>query len=217
MHGGTAARNVRGVSRDPGGWWYVPPNGPLYDFDDAAVDGSARAGAKRWLAGFNGRVGEAAQNVELAWRCPTDARVAVGTFPSRVAARWENHRFNAVWLLDSVPFYRPGPPATPAVLGFEHLERLSRDDALWRPWDLLVDAIRVPAFLAEVDEATVAHSEDGSVVVASVGVPIDQIRVRRVPSPAAEYPVDPWRPQTVAALNSQWDAFFRDRPDLKPA
>lgn len=205
------------MSKDLGGFWYVPPHGPLYDFDDAAVDGLARAGAKRWLAGFNGRVGRPAQNVELAWRCPTGARVAVGTFPSGVDVRRENHRISAVWMLDSVQFYRPGPPATPFVLGFEHVQRLSQDAGLWRPWNLLVDGIRVPASFAEVDEATIAHSEDGSVVVASVGVPLDQLRVRNVPSSSVGYPVDPWRPQTVAALESEWDAFFQDRPDLKPA
>lgn len=205
------------VSRDPDGWWYVPPNGPLYEFDDAAVDGSARAGAKRWLAGFNGRVGEPAENVQLAWRCRSDARVAIGTFPPRSEAPPATQRFNAVVLLDSVQFYRPGPPATPTVQGFEHLQRLSQDDALGCAWALPIDAIPVPAFVTTVDEATIAHSEDGAVVVVSVGVPRDQLRVRQVPSPAAGYSVDPWRPQGVAALNSEWDAFFQDRPDLKPA
>lgn len=195
----------------------MPSNHTLYDFDDAAVDRSARAGAKRWLAGFNGRIGEPAHDVQLAWRGPTGAQVAVGTFPSVVDERRENHRISALWMLDSVQFYRPGPPATPSMLGFEQAQQLSQDDGLWDACDLLIDAIRVPASLAEVGEAVVAHSEDGSVVVASIGVPLDQLRVRRVPSPAVGYPVDPWRPQTVAALESEWDEFFQDRPDLKPA
>ncbi len=210
-------RNVPTVRKDPGGWWYVPPDGPLYEFEDALVDGSCRVGAKRWLAGFNGRVGEPAENVQLAWRSPTGARTVIGTFPPGVDARRSTHHFNAACQLDSVQFYQPGPPATPTLRGFEHLLRLSQNDSLWLAWDLTVDAIRVPAFVTTVDEETIAHSQDGSVVVVGVGLPPDQLRVRLVTSPAAGYPVDPWRPQTVAALDSEWNAFFQDRPDLVPA
>ena len=195
-------------------WWYTPPSGPLYDFDDSLVDGRDRTQTRRWLVGFNGRVLEPADNVQLGWRSASGALVTVGTFHPSPDADRESHRLTAAWMLDGVQFYAPGPPATRTLTGADHLRQVSRDNALWSKGNLRVDASQAPSFSATVSGGTLVHTDGGSVVVVSRGIPLDRLRVRTLPKPAEGYPVDPRQPQTTTALDSEWDAFFEDRPDL---
>lgn len=195
-------------------WWYVPPVDALYDFDDCLVDDTDRASAKRWLAGFNGRVGEPAENVQLAWRAPTGAQVAIGTFHPRAHEDSTNHRATAAWMLDSVQFYQPGPPGTRTLMGADHLKQISQDDSLWLAADFTVNGRKVPLSVATISGVTIGHTPDGTVIVAHRGLPPEQLSVRALPNHSQGYRVDPWQPQTTTALQSEWNQFFADRPDL---
>jgi hypothetical protein len=64
--------------------FYVPPAFPLFEFDDTGFLVNTDVRPRRWFPAFNGKLGQAADEMQLGWRHPSSGgQIVVGT-PSQV-------------------------------------------------------------------------------------------------------------------------------------
>lgn len=106
--------------------WYTPPPFSPFEFDDSYLPGDQHPRARRWMSGFNGAIGEPAQNVQLGWRSDSGAQVAIGTFEDKAQFTDSSGRMSAVWMLDGLQFASPGPPVAYAVKSGTDMQRLAQ-------------------------------------------------------------------------------------------
>ncbi|WP_034262667.1 hypothetical protein [Actinospica robiniae] len=152
---------------------YVAPSFPLYEFASETPDDGA---GRRWFVHWDGRVGDPAEDVLLAWESGP-ARALVCT-TSRVFDR-ADARYRAVHLAIGGTFLpTAGRPAGPTQIA-RAMERLRDADDAWSPARGLVP----DATAAEVTQdfgcsAAYTLFDGGAVFVVAVGVPLEHVRVR---------------------------------------
>jgi hypothetical protein len=151
----------------------IPPSFPLFEFDPGHLRPAA---ARRWLWHWDGRAGAPAQGVVLAWAADA-ASALVCTTEEVVGAA--DARFRAAHLALAGTFLpQPDRPAGAARI-VQEMMRLREDDDAWSPIPGLVPAVAY-AEATEQKSYTLAYTlfEGGAVFVATIGVPVDRLKVR---------------------------------------
>ncbi|MGH3299681.1 MAG: hypothetical protein ACRDP7_48640 [Trebonia sp.] len=157
--------------------YYVPPRFDLFEFDDESLGLSPRSSQRRF-SGWNGLVGQPAEEVILAWSA-SGATVLVAT--SGRDEPMEFSRLSAAHLaLGGTALPVPDRPgSTEAVV--REIERISATEELWTPGPAMAPG-GSPSHAAAGNAFSVAYAPVGGemVLVAAVGVRADQFRVRKV-------------------------------------
>lgn len=198
--------------------WYKPPPFPLFEFDDSALPCAHRQGARRWIPGFSGAIGEPAQNVELGWRSLGGAQVAIRTFSDNACARPDSWaRESAVLILSGLQFASPGPPVRRVVASGADVKGLAEQDELWHESELVVNVTSTRAVAAVLRGLHVGYAKTGDVVIAFVagGIGNGIVQVRSLSADSEGYVVDPRTPLTLTEVDHEWQDFFHERPDLE--
>jgi len=196
--------------------WYTPPPFSPFEFDDSYLPGDQHPRARRWMSGFNGAIGEPAQNVQLGWRSDSGAQVAIGTFEDKAQFTDSSGRMSAVWMLDGLQFVSPGPPVAYAVKSGTDMQRLAQQDELWLESELVVDGASTRAVRAVLRGFHVGYARTRDVVIAFVagGLGNDIVHVRSLRDDSQDYAANPNTPHTLIEMDAEWRLFFQERPDL---
>ncbi|MEO6998080.1 MAG: hypothetical protein ABI112_08355 [Terracoccus sp.] len=198
--------------------YYTPPDFPVYEFDDSRLVAEGQSDGTRWLSGLGGRIGDPAHDVQLSWRMPRAAQVLVCSTRAHPSEAPHLRRSTALFQIDNRQFYDPGPPLRPAVAGWDHIDSLADDGAIWHQGEVMIDEEPARSELTEIAGCWVGHAAVGDVLVYFVhrGLGDGPFALRRLTRPTYGYRIDPAEPQTVVELEREWEEFFRDRPDLDP-
>ena len=155
---------------------YLPPKFELYEFDGGSRPPDQPE--RRTFHGWNGLVGEPAEEVSLAWWAgPAAAFVSTSGRPNE--ARWA--RLSAIHLAFAGETLRiPSRPGTTEGVAQE-IRRIASSAELWAPGPALTQG-GPPSDVAACDGFCLAYSQLDAelVVVAAAGVGADQLRVRKV-------------------------------------
>ena len=152
---------------------YIAPSFPLYEFEsETPADGAERRSFVHW----DGRVGDPAEDVSLAWESKL-AKVLLCT-TGRVFDR-AGARHRAVHLAIGGTFLPTAdrPVGSTQIAGA--MERLRDDDDAWSPARGLVPGA-TDAEAAQRFGCALAYTlfDGGAVFVVAVGVPLEHVRVR---------------------------------------
>lgn len=164
---------------------YVPPKFELYEFDAGSVPPGQPE--RRTFHGWNGPIGEPAEEVSLAWWAG-DAAAFVSTSGRPNETRWA--RLSTAHLALAGESLRiPARPGTTGEVAQE-IRRIAASAELWTPGPALVPG-GTPADVAVCDGFCLAYSriDTEMVLVAAAGVDAGQLRVRKVRN-WSDYDVD---------------------------
>jgi hypothetical protein len=157
--------------------YYVPPRFDLFEFDEEPL-GLSPQSSQRWFSHFNGLSSKPAETVTLAWST-AGVTVLVDTSGRDEPAAFA--RLSAAHLaLGGTTLPAPARPGSTAAVQRE-IRRYAETDELWAPGPVMAPG-GSPSQVAAGNGFSLAYSPVGSetVLVAAVGIRLDQLAVRKV-------------------------------------
>ncbi len=185
---------------------YQPPRFGLLHFVDSELP-LRPGGPVRWLARWQGKAGQPAEQVTLGWAYDETVQIVVATSTvQRLPHKADRRADGVIQALESLRLPVPAPLSAAEVQESIDRARAVRDH---RPVELIGDGQVCTGAVRTVHGALVGHARVGMRVAtfAAVGLAIEDIRLQTLESRAG-YEIDPRTRASIADVKAHWPAFL---------